>query len=82
MHSYYSKINKSGLAEPYHDHTFCWQVPTMHACLKTFAKSTVISLQSYNQTVNSNNSKQVISESIASLHDKSLPNKSLLAHSH
>ena len=39
MHSYYSKANESGLAESYHDHTFCWQVPTMHACLKTFAES-------------------------------------------
>ena len=41
MQSYYSKTNKSGLAESYHmhDHTFCWQVPTMHACLKTFAES-------------------------------------------
>ena len=54
----------------------------MHACLKTFAKSIVISLQSYNQTVNSNNSMQVISESVVSLHNESLPNKSLFAHSH
>ena len=35
VHSYYSKTNKSGLAESIIIH----QVSTMHACLKTFAES-------------------------------------------
>ena len=39
VHRYYSKTNRSGLAESYHDHTSYWQVPTMHVCLKTFAES-------------------------------------------